>query len=485
MRCVTLFEFQKVLITESPDSDAVYVTPSEADAIQQAAIYYGCTRPREWFSITRVSNKSYLKAGCWVGVISTGNLRLEVLPKIGSDDEGVADRAPKIGAGERIDLLKMLTETEKLPDCIIREVVGGHSMNDIIEFTIRWYITKLNSLINLGLVRGYQESSDDLGVLRGRINPQAQMLNRFLRRPLIACIYDDFIEDTKLNRILKAGLRSCIKLSGNLNHRTIATSSLMLMDSVSNQKVSAKEARAYVLERREQKFESLHSLACFFLENETPDLINPINREFVNIQKNKTVGILYNMELLFEQYVYKKLNESSGRYSVKSCTVTSQEKNKRFVVRKLKISSAPESIFALKPDIVIRDQNYKTLLVADTKWKTVKTNNSPSTDDSSEQVARVGKRLGISQSDIYQLLAYSEYYGVEGRPTKVALIFPMDPRHDTKDTTGIKEQRPNDDRLSALPSAEDESLEWYLSSPIRDSKSHARIYIKLFPLPLY
>jgi 5-methylcytosine-specific restriction enzyme subunit McrC len=481
MRCVTLFEFQKVLITESPNPDSIYVTPSEADSIQQAAVYYGCKRPREWFSIVRISNKSYLKAGCWVGVISAGNLRLEVLPKIGSDDEGLADQIPKTAAGERIDLLKMLTETGELPDCIIREVVGGHSMNDIVEFTIRWYITKLNSLINLGLVRGYQESVEDLGVLRGRINPKAQMLNRFLRKPLIACIYDDFTEDTKLNRILKAGLRCCIMLSQNLNQIAIARSSLTLMDTVSNQKVSSKEARAYVLERREQKFESLHSLACFFLENETPDLINPINRESDNINKNKTVGILYNMELLFEKYVYTKLNESRGRYSVKPHVVTAQEKSKRFVVRKQKLNSPSELIFALKPDIVIRDKNEKTLMVADTKWKTVKINNSLSTDDSSEQVAKVGKRLGISQSDIYQLLAYSEYYGAEGRSTKVALIFPLDPRHDAND---IKDQQPNDERLSALPSAEDESIEWYLSPPIRDSKLHARIYIKLFPLPL-
>ena len=148
---VRLCEFQRVRIVENDENlveGIQCVTRLEADMIQVSAARFGCSRPREWFSIVRTGGVSYLKAGCWVGVLGVGRLRLEVLPKIGTEEEGIADQPVILAPGEQIDILDMLTVTRKLPK--LKSVLGGQSLDKMLEAVLRWYMQDINSAMNLG-----------------------------------------------------------------------------------------------------------------------------------------------------------------------------------------------------------------------------------------------------------------------------------------------------------------------------------------------
>ncbi len=54
-----------------------------------------------------------------------------------------------------------------------------------------------------GLERGYQEIEENLQTVRGRIDMRETARNRMAQCTDIACVYDDFNEDTYKNRILK------------------------------------------------------------------------------------------------------------------------------------------------------------------------------------------------------------------------------------------------------------------------------------------
>ena len=54
-------------------------------------------------------------------------------------------------------------------------------------------------------------------------------------------------------------------------------------------------------------------------------------------------------------------------------------------------------LFQTRPDIIIRDQAGRARLIIDTKWKRISTQ----LED---------KKQGVSQTDVYQMMAYGELY---------------------------------------------------------------------------
>lgn len=480
---VRLYEFQRVRVVESDEAlqDGVQsVTKYEADLIQASAARFGCSRPREWFSIVRTAGVSYLKAGCWVGVIGVGRLRLEVLPKIGTEEEGVADHPVEVPAAEQIDILDMLTVAGWLP-FKLRSVVGGQTLDEMLEAILRWYMQDINSAMNLGLIRGYQEIRDDVPSVKGRIDPTRQWFNKCMRKPLAACVYDDFTQDTRLNRILKAALRAAVTQTRNPRLRYSIRKTITALEDVSDVALTTKHARAYLLARREQRFAALLGVAGFILGNESPDPVNPLKDD--SRKSPPTVGTMINMEKLFEDYAYKMLKSGGGSlgdsFKVDGYDVSAQEHDReaKCVIRNKKPA---EALFGLKPDLLFRDpRSDRVVLVADTKWKRI----SPPAEaapGAPDEVVKVGT-FGIRQADVYQLFAYSEYFAEQEMPSDVVLIYPQDPRLDPSVIRSGKLLR-NDIKLKSLPSVG--TIDWEFSpSSRRDGKS-AKLIIKLFPLPV-
>lgn len=481
MRVVQLREFQQVVIragaNETSPADQ-YVTQEEADLIQKSARRYGCTKAREWFAITRNSGASYLKAGCWVGVICAGDVRLEVLPKIGTEEGDDASSASPSTVLPSIDLIEMLVTTGRLPRRM--RVLRGHQAElSVLDVMIQWYVGALSIQMGLGLLRGYQETADDIETLRGRLDFSRQWRNTALRRSKVACQYDEFSFDTPLNRILKSALKAALELSSQLTVRSRIRSALQVMEQVSDEKTKGNAARRYILSPRESRFSSLHAVACFLLDGFCPDPFGQSDANDARHLKNKSVGSLINMEKLYEQYVYRVLTghgpEALSDLRVPGEFTVEQQVKGGSLGREMVTPGA----FKLIPDLVIsRGKTRKPVMVADTKWKQIK----PPVDDA--QAADKGEvvaygNMGVKQSDVYQLFAYSEYYGSADSPVDVVLIYPSYKKQESRHSDGSVR-----DPLACLESAVPEAKIWRFCPQTRQEGVCARLHVRYFPLPL-
>ncbi len=106
-------------------------------------------------------------------------------------------------------------------------------------------------------------------------------------------------------------------------------------------------------------------------------------------------GLLFDMNLLFESFVYDYLKKNNKFENIKN-----QDKEYHLAYE----NENEKGKFALKPDIVINDGK----IIVDTKWKIL-------TENKSNQ--------GISQSDMYQLYAYGKKYQ---NCENLYLIYPKD-----------------------------------------------------------
>ena len=69
----------------------------------------------------------------------------------------------------------------------------------------------LSDQMRRGLWREYVPCEDELSILRGRIDVTASIKGRSLSRRQLVCEYDEFSVDSRLNRIVKATLKTLLK----------------------------------------------------------------------------------------------------------------------------------------------------------------------------------------------------------------------------------------------------------------------------------
>ncbi|NLO89474.1 MAG: hypothetical protein GX088_03995 [Clostridia bacterium] len=106
-------------------------------------------------------------------------------------------------------------------------------------------------------------------------------------------------------------------------------------------------------------------------------------------------ALLFTMEYVFKCYISARLKKVLDR---EKYSISIQDKSHY-------IFDYPSKKFALKPDIVLKDNTSGKTIVLDTKWKLL---------------TPCYSNFGISQADMYQLYAYGKKYAAE----KVILLYP-------------------------------------------------------------
>ena len=134
-----------------------------------------------------------LRPGSNVGTVVSPDLRLLIRPKVG---------LPNVffllayGAG--------LTKW--------REESFPFAEDDFFE-AIAWLVEgEIRRAASTGLVRNYREREEALATVRGRIDLAAQVRHRQGRPIPLDCRYQEYGEDTELNRIIKAALHRLLRI---------------------------------------------------------------------------------------------------------------------------------------------------------------------------------------------------------------------------------------------------------------------------------
>ena len=301
----------------------------------------------------------------YVGVIQVGDLTIEILPKIGktAPSEKEKDKWQKI-------LLDMLQQCNWMTVHANEKAPLQFKHNSILEAYLELFVRECEYLLQLGLIKKYRQTEGNKNALKGKLifgkNIQYNIVHqeRFYTRHQV---YD---KNNIYNQILYMALNTIPSITSNplLNDRLYSL--LFSFPELDNIQVTSSTFSNLNFDRKTSVYEEAISIAAMILLNYRPDIQNG---------RNNVLAILFDMNDLWEEYVYRQLL----RFCNPLTRIKPQAQKK---IWESEINSVSKRV---KPDIVLETAN-KTLII-DTKWKL------PEDDIPSD-------------ADLKQMFMYNEYW---------------------------------------------------------------------------
>lgn len=386
MALISVSEYQRVRVGEpSSDDSTPCITRAQADILTNQKARLG-------FEIFKYVNGSAVAAQQYVGVFQTGDLTVEVLPKIDVEVSHV-----------RRNLVAMIAATMDLTIKDGGMALVGTQSHCILEILIKLFAEKLFEELRRGLVRRYERREESLSVLRGRLDVVHQMRVNIGNPERLYCRYQDFLEDIPLNQVLKATLKRLLKISRQSSSQRLLAELLLMLDTVSDVPVGQLAWHDVHFDRMSERYRLSYKLAEMFLRNMPPD---------VTAGRHEGFSLFFDMNVLFEEYI-GRVAQRVMRDSGIEVSLQGRRGNQRYVA----LDSKGCGAFGLKPDIVgVRAGRYEWIL--DTKWK---------------MLSQMEWREGVAQPDLYQMYAYASCYDC----TKVLLLYPH--HHELVGEPGVRQ----------------------------------------------
>ena len=316
-----------------------------------------------------------LQAQNYVGVIQTKDgTTIEILPKI---KNATTEKSKDI-------LIKMLKTLKNSPFKNLSVANLKSSKIPLFEIFISMFLEELTVLVRNGIKSDYISKEENLKFLKGKLKISEQIKYNTIHKERFFVQYEEFISNRVENRLIKTTLQFLYNKSKLNKNQQRIREFLFVFDEIEISHNIKTDFSKIKLNRQMKDYEQV-LLWCktFLFENSfSPYKGNDI-----------AFALLFDMNLLFESFVYSYLKKSSNFQDIKSQDRTHHLAYENSIGR-----------FRLKPDIVINGGK----IIADTKWKIL-----------SEDKAY----NGVLQDDMYQLYAYGTKYD---NCEKIYLIYPFD-----------------------------------------------------------
>lgn len=315
------------------------------------------------------------------GIVHLDDLTLEILPKIhGKETEPGSCREV---------LVKMLRKAGVFK---IHKGAGAgiqtqkHTMLDlfIMEFCLL-----VREQILRGKPRNYQSRESNLGVVKGKLLVNQQLRQNLHHQERLYCQYDELTEDILINQIVKVTLKVLLHKCRAAQTKKAITELLMQHDDIQDLKPDHNLVDRVFLDRTNQRYEPILNWCQLFLNSDNPD---------VAAGDHNLLAVLFDMNRLFEAWLASHLKPVARQHSLH---LVEQRPQLRLANR----HDLGRELFQIKPDISFINKHGQVVAIVDAKWKHL---------DPAET------KLGISQNDLYQLVAYANRYDVD----QLSLAYP-------------------------------------------------------------
>ncbi|WP_417474762.1 McrC family protein [Leisingera sp.] len=331
-----------------------------------------------------------LRARGVVGVLATEECSLEILPKIDVEVQG--SKAMQ-NAAIRKRLVHMLAVTLDLK-IETGQITELHWQREtLLEILIRIFSSKLTDAVRRGMPRRYMVQEDDLAALRGTLDLPRQFTRHAANPSRLACKFDELSEDIALNRIMKATVAYLFRMSRSPSNQQRLRELAFVYADIADVAVSALKWDEVVIDRTNRAWQELFGMAQLFLRS---------RYQTTSAGAGRGTALLFEMNTLFEEYVGRLITRALARTEYR----VSLQGGRLFCLTSLDDKRA---VFQTKPDILIWRAR-QVVHVIDTKWKRI----SSRIDD---------RKQGVSQSDVYQMMAYAQLY----RAPRLTLLYPHHP----------------------------------------------------------
>lgn len=386
---INLFEYQNKVAFPEQHFDNLEMFLDTIWSKREKSSYYTEEENREEVQhfLQFLHKKKELKSNKFVGVIHFEDQTINLLPKIFYTGTEPTSETIKI---INTHVLWWLSYCRKLR--FPNYLSGLNSQQaDFFEILIYLFSKYTSELLNSSVYQRYIEVENELNFVKGRLNFQ-EYINQNLargRNHKVNCIYDSFEMDNPFNQCIKSVCRLLLTASKDVQNKRNLNDILFLLDEVSDVKITAESCKQIQFNPMFADFETVRDYCVLFLENSV---------SFNYKNDLKLFAFLLPMEYVFEDFLFGFIDKELVEVNAKN-----QVKNK---------SLDEAKAFGLKPDLLL-DINGKRI-IADTKYKMV-------------YAANTDAKKGISQNDLYQMVAYAIRFGV----TDIKLFYPNTVNNDT------------------------------------------------------
>lgn len=364
MAVIRVFEYSHLSINE-------LFTEKHFDQI----VKYNEMHGNKYFNIgnKRVYFKNY------VGVLQIGNLTIEILPK--------ADKAESVDSKNKWHnaLVYMLRICGYLNIDSISQADLQIQKLTIIDLFYKVFLTEVEEIVHQGLIRKYRYNTENRNFLKGRLIFSKHISQNHLHKEKFftsAQIYD---HDNPFNQILLKALRILRNNSKSNHFYSKVCNLLYYFDNITEIKMTDGTFENLKFTRNTVKYTKAITLARLIIQNYFPD---------IKTGKNNVVGLLFDMNMLYEKVAYKLLKKHEAQFQQCQLKLTSQ------------CSKLFWSNRTIRPDIMgeyvsLIDQKTKRFII-DTKWKRPYDGN-PADDDLKQMYA-----YNVHFGAFYSILLYPD-----------------------------------------------------------------------------
>lgn len=322
-----------------------------------------------------------IKSNKYVGVLHFEGNKINLLPKIFYD-------ADKQYSNQEVSqmhnhILWWLSYCRKIKFPNYQSSLDS-TKSDFFEVLIYLFSKYTRELLNSSIYQQYEEVNQELSFIKGRLNTNAYINENISkgRWHKLNCTYDAFVMDNEFNRIIKYVTTILFNVTSSQDNKKNLREILFILDEVSDERATAEQCSRISFNPMFGAFETVRDYCQLFLANS-------ISFDYKN--DLKLFAFLLPMEYVFEDFIFgfiEKELENVVAKAQRSDTYLDESKN-----------------FMLKPDLWLKTADKS--IIADTKYKIVYSDESD-------------PRKGISQNDLYQMVAYAIRFHVE----EIILFYP-------------------------------------------------------------
>lgn len=371
---INLFEYQNKIKHEFEDTANLEAFLDDIWSKREKNSYFDSRESKEESQrfIQFLHNTKEIKSSKYVGVIRFEDTTINLLPKVFYQTNKEQEEQPICQIQSHI--MWWLSYCSKFNFPNFKSSLGQQK-SDFFEVLVYLFAKYTRELLNNCLYSQYEEIDRELPYIKGRLNIPFYISENLSRGRWhkLNCNYDSFAFDNEFNQVVKSVTNLLFNFTKNPENKKLLREILFILDEVSDIRATPEQCANLKFNQMFSEYQTVKDYCYLFLSNSI---------SFNYKDDLRLFAFLLPMEKVFEDFVYGFIKKHLSDYSVKA------QKSDTYLVTK------PDEVkkFQLKPDLYL-EKNGKRW-IADTKYKLVYTNEKD-------------PKKGISQSDLYQMVAYA------------------------------------------------------------------------------
>lgn len=310
-----------------------------------------------------------IKFNQFVGIIQVDGITIEINPKADKDDSDDVWKNVLLSMLEKCGRIKAQTAGAAS--------VKRHNLN-LLEVYFELFLQEVNGLIRRGLIKQYRKETSNVKALKGKLHFAGNIRDNLVHKERFFTTHQVYDKNHLLHQVLFNALDIVEQFTRGTSLYDSCSRTLLNFPLVDKKRITAQQLDSITLNRKSGQYRYVLELARLIILNYSPD---------ISSGKEKMLSLLFDMNMLWEEYVLKKVKDACEGTDIE---VIGQD------------SRTFWGSNSLRPDIILR-RDGKTYVI-DTKWKRP-------------------YKSSASISDLRQMYTYCRFWKAE----KALLLYPGNP----------------------------------------------------------